>query len=769
MRQDDTPDAGGLGSGYAASMLAKAFFTFDTHADPAVRELAAARVLRWQHVLAHTLSGKVEYGSRTPLPGIPDWVTLDVATGGFATGGLLAGGPLTDAERTLASNRPGIRAGSERRDLNAYYLSEDGVAELQARLADGAYSIDLPEEAALMVVAWLLSQGQAQAARDLVQTLMPFFDRLRFYPSRWIGPGEPGAGIFVSTAGEVARLLSRLQAQPRIAAQRATVHGLLPRHDRAVALFLETVEDDWPCRRYPEGWAQRAAALIAEVHAAQAMPGQAVSNASRRHRHKRELFDLLACCAHTPEALTGRQVGRIRRIVQDYVTAHGTPDSDGLRALRVRQGNDVAAPGYHDIARLIAARLQAYSEETGVQDLAPVLEPLSDAEAHSLGLPSGAIVPAPVARRVRRCQSGTISELVTQGLIGSSECLATLVPQITASLQGGGFVDPALRALHGSTYQAFRRRRSLLLLNLARQAAFKDLPWIAAVESYRQPAQADSADARAALVDIASLSWAAFPHAPLPNKLLQELSALLERGQWDLPLVDELAADIFMGRFSPKFVEAARQAAALLDGTLYANYYAINTQEVMSLPSPRKTRGTDGKVDALGRFCAARAGVQAGFGSVAANGMVIEQQQILTTHNLAVLAAGAGLAPLFQDRFGPLALSAFKWLCARQQMKIDGWHARLRMLRNTAYAWRQAMFFLSMLPSAEQDATIAAMETHLSAQSAEFQQRFRPAMNGLHQAARGARLPQHEAGEQGARVFRGWAATPHWLMPPDSR
>ena len=52
-----------------------------------------------------------------------------------------------------------------------------------------------------------------------------------------------------------------------------------------------------------------------------------------------------------------------------------------------------------------------------------------------------------------------------------------------------------LSGLYGQAYAAFRRRRSLLLLNLEHQVRFDELPWIAAL----QPFRADSADtARAA-------------------------------------------------------------------------------------------------------------------------------------------------------------------------------------------------------------------------------------------------------------------------------
>src|SRR5262249_20586901 len=134
-----------------------------------------------------------------------------------------------------------------------------------------------------------------------------------------------------------------------------------------------------------------------------------------------------------------------------------------------------------------------------------------------------------------------------------------------------------------------------------------------------------------------------FPYAILPNKLLQELRALATGADLAIPLVDEVAADIFMGEFSPKFLEAARWAAELLQGSLYAAYYGIDYATIRLLTERRGTkRGPRG--DPIGaargvfvRLWGARGGVPRGTGDPATNGMIIEQQQILTTHNLAAL------------------------------------------------------------------------------------------------------------------------------------
>ncbi|HUE84108.1 MAG TPA: hypothetical protein VMM84_18540 [Pyrinomonadaceae bacterium] len=52
---------------------------------------------------------------------------------------------------------------------------------------------------------------------------------------------------------------------------------------------------------------------------------------------------------------------------------------------------------------------------------------------------------------------------------------------------------------------------------------------------------------RQALEEVTLLTGTSFPHAIIPNKLLQELRALVKGAGLDIPLVDEVAADIFMG------------------------------------------------------------------------------------------------------------------------------------------------------------------------------------------------------------------------------
>jgi len=144
--------------------------------------------------------------------------------------------------------------------------------------------------------------------------------------------------------------------------------------------------------------------------------------------------------------------------------------------------------------------------------------------------------------------------------------------------------------------------------------------------------------------------------------------------------------------------------------------------------------------------------------------MIIEQQQILTTQNLAALFLGLELAKVLRGQLGEMAKQCFGWICRRHQMKVDTWHARLVMLKNTAYAWRQMVLFLALLPAKAVDDFLGWADGHLAKQPEEFQNRFRPALRGLVLAADGRSLDSESAKESDARRFLGWSKTRHWLL-----
>ncbi len=727
----------GVNPGYAAFQIAKALATSEEHEDVQTRERAKQRIAKWETVLRNIGSGSAEYGSRTPVEGVPAWATLEVITGGFATGGLLAAGPLQEHEKRLLETLPELRDGEYRSALNWYFLTDAGLADLRKWLQTGCYDVAVPEEGALLVAAWLAEKGHAAAARDLIETLSPYFPSLRFYPIPLERPRRFGSRMHVQDVGAVLDNLRQIKPNKRVLAQKEAVDVWAPLYDRMVALFLETVEDDWPCQQYPAGWPDRALALLGE-YAELRKEYRLCKKLERTNQHYGQLREFLGKCARNPKALTGREAGRIRLILARYVQKRGAPDSAGRLELRRRQATDVSAPTHHQIARVVISRLEKHAKDDGLDRVDHLNQPVKRDEAASTMVPEGTSVPRCLQRKVERCLNEAVEVLIERGLITSGETLAKVLPQITADLRAAAITDPTLRPLYAAIYRAFRRRRSLLLLNLEKQVQIEELPWVAAIDRFRRESLSSRELARQTLEEIVIVALASFPHAILPNKLLQELRALVKGADLDIPLVDELAADIFMGQFSGKFVESAKLAADLLTGTLYATYYGIDYEDIRRIPGERDAtkrkrfwQQPTKEDNGFAKLCASRAGVSLGTWDPAQNGMIIEQQQILTTQNLAALFVGLDLTQALQGQLDEMAKHCFRWICRRLQMKVDQWHGRLIMLKNTAYAWRQMVFFLSLLPKEAMADFLRWAEQHLAEQTGDFQNRFQPALQGL--------------------------------------
>jgi hypothetical protein len=220
-----------------------------------------------------------------------------------------------------------------------------------------------------------------------------------------------------------------------------------------------------------------------------------------------------------------------------------------------------------------------------------------------------------------------------------------------------------------------------------------------------------------------------------------------------------------MGAFSMKFLLAAQQAAQLLRGTFYERYYAIPTGLILQLDDREKKWGKDAS-PGFAALCTERAGAKSEGWSVARNGTILEQAQILTTHNLALLFDGLGLLETLRPALPYLAQQCFRWVVRQQTMKVDLWKAQLQMVKNTAYAWRQMVFFLSFLDRPAQEAFLAWAREHFQKQGEAFTRKFEPAMAGLEWACAGNEFDASgRAGRKGeARRFLGWTDGRHWLF-----
>ncbi|MFE6667354.1 hypothetical protein ACFVFH_27800 [Streptomyces sp. NPDC057697] len=759
---DDAEQQHSAGAGHAPAypraMRAQAFRTWLTHDDAGTRDRAATRVDRWQSVLSGMAEGRLTIGSRTPVAGLPVWVTPEVVRGGFATSAASAEGPLQPYEREAAS-RAGVPA--ERGALFAYCLTEAGLARLYALLDSGRYEIAVPEEAALLFVAWLVRAGDVAGALELVEVLEPWADRLRFTPRPSDLPAPDARAVHRRTVGDVGASMSARRPHSGVETQREALSVWQPFGDELLAHWLETAGTGRVLDRVPdEAWRERGAVLLRRYREL-----AAAHTRCTKHRDPKENLGILRGALEETVAgrpLDARRLGLLRHAVESMVRRRGRPGSARHGALRARQAAQAARPSHHALAQLVLRRLSGLPQRTGTADTAPLVSDVSAHEATETGLPEGAVIPATVRRVVEAALSAPISTLVERGVVPSAEVLAELVPQLVAATGSQEYQDRALRTLVAAHYRAFRNRRSLLLLHLARQTRVEELPWIRAVSAYRSDDRGQEA-VLTLLRRLGELAVQAFPGTLLPNPLVREFGVLARRSEAGAPFVEELASDIFMGTFTPKFLAAARVAADLLGGTLYERYYAIDYAAVRnlavieaseSLGRSHRARTSPG----FAKLCAERAGEPSVRGwSVAANGKVIEQAQILTTHNLATLVGRIGIRP--EPGWGDLALRCFATVCLLTA-RIHGNPRPLSTIKDAAYAWRQMVFCLSLCDAAEQARVIARLDEETARHPEHVRARLAPALTGLRRAAAGA---SPDTG--GGRRFLGWTIGPHWLRP----
>lgn len=681
---------------------------------------STSRAEAWRSTFEAMLNGQLAVGSRQPVADLPSWVTLEVLPGGFASGKALAAGPLEVFEEELALDLDMDPEACTRLQLNAHFLTPQGRERLEQWLDRGTYRVEVPEEGALLVVAWLLRQGKEELALQVLEATTPYMDRLRFYPrpADHERPGGPEA--FLRSVDELRSRLLGLQTPTTIEIEREALTVWQPFYERLTELMAETLEGDppWPFQTFPSGWQQRAQQLWSQYQQMRKLHPHCHRKPKGNRRH---LLEALQVVCQDPKNLKPRQVGMVARVLQDIAARRGVPLRADWQARRQEARAQILQPSPAELAPALLGRLKGQPGEHGLIDPEAWLYPLSSDEACHLGLSPGKSLPGRLRRMLTPCKIAPLTQLVQEGILGSAEVLAQVLPQVTGQLQAEVFAEPTLRNLYSALYQAFRRRRSLLLLNLEHQVRLHELPWIAALKDLPRNPDAQGT-ARRALVETLFLGLNTWPQQPFPNKLLQELEALSRLAGLPLPIVEELAADIFMGRFTSKFAEAANLTVEFLQGRLYQIYF--------DLPLSGRFTGKS-----FGELCMARAGVSGRSFRPAVNGTILEQAQILTSHNLATFCAALqGQLQLPSD----LSQRCYEWILAELQRPAPDAHSRLIRRKNCAAAWRQMVFFLSLVGTEE----VAGFLEWAA-------RRPVPYLEGLRQAASGARP---------SLVWLGWEA-----------
>lgn len=776
----------GASSGYAWGQLQLAVERAQRAGDRGARARAEQKLRGWQLVLDGMAGGTLLVGSRTPVENTPAWVTLEVMHGGFASGRHLAEQPLDDDELALLSGPAAAAAGSTPREaLNLWFLSDAGQRLLQDALESERYRVDLPEHSALLVVTWLLRHEHFELALDLVSTLRPLMHRLRFTP-RIVESSKPqGATVHVASVADVREPLRAAETNPQITSMLNTIRVWNPLYDRLVALWCATVEGElpmltraeggpvvggWPGCVWPDDWVAQRQNWLSEFEAAQTTVAF-----FGRHAHPKSNFARLVDVlkdSNGSEELQPSTAGWVRRALANTISKHGVPDSEQRAALRAAQMGVASRPTHAELAHVLAARLDRLPGEGGLPFLEPLVTEVTEQEVGTAH--AGAQMPDHLVAKIRRALEAPLDELVQHRVITSGEVLARVLPQITSHALALNIADPRLAQVFGQTYAAFRRRRSLLLLNLEHQVGIEELPWVEAISTFRTGKQDAARAARHSLSEVTLLALTAFPQAILPNPLVRELGALCTPAGIDVPLVEEVAADIFMGTFTTKWRRSAIAASSLLDASLYARYYDIPHAETW-LAEDAPVRRTMWKRSAPGgntaedfaRLCASRAEASEGTGSgsyVARNGTILEQSQILTTHNIVQLVDALELGQRLRDLAPALAATCFSWVTDQHTQPQHDWRAQLQKIKNSAYAVRQAILFLNhCTPETQRD---IATTWRADLERSERTRVLLPVADGLLHVIRGGAFDAsgHADGLGTGRRFLGWTVGRHWLL-----
>lgn len=674
--------------GYAWGQFRKAQSTAGVPLDPDVKARAEQRKRSWLRVLVGMATGRIRVGSPTPVKGFPAWLTPEIVRGGFATGAAAASGPLEQDEIALAKHL-GLEHG--RAPLFAWYLSDQRLRKLGAWLESGLYRLDLPEHGALLCVAWLLRQGREDDASQLVRALEPWAERVRFWPYDLDGPEVPG--VHVATLPVVSARLSRKRPRRQVEAERETLSVWNPFTDKVLNHWWVTRSSEGVLgAAFPPQWANEAKELLAEYQRLAAENTLTKRHASPKGNLQILLSGLSACVAGKPDPSAIR---RVRVAVGNMVAKRGEASSSRLAELRSAQARIAARPSHAALAHDAAARLNETGRKGAVEDPLALLRGTPAEALHS------------VRAITRQATQATLPVLLRRRIIRSAEMLAELAPQLTAEAVASRYADASAGLLAKRIYRAFSNRRSALLLNHKSQVTIKALPWFSLMEQTGVRHQRHTL-AHAQAVDLAMLALRHFPGTPLPNSLIREITGLFEIASADVPLTFELASDIFMGSFRPVFLRAAQEAATMVGGTLYARYYGIDYDEILAMGTVQQTspwaRRTS-RVPEFDTLVRSRAGTTRALwgGDVVANGKTIEQAQILTTQNLAVLVkAGIDLD------WGSQAHEA--WNATKNHLAKATGPKSLHHRKNAAYAWRQTVVYLSLVPT-EQAADFVCDQT----------------------------------------------------------
>ncbi|MFF4387353.1 hypothetical protein ACFY0G_11315 [Streptomyces sp. NPDC001552] len=573
-----------------------------------------------------------------------------------------------------------------------HYLTDEGLARLWSMLDSGRYEVLAPEEAALLCVAWLVRAEETGSAAALVEELRPFAGEVRFAPHPAERPVPAADAVHVRTVGEVAGALARRTPRPDIEAQHEALTVWRPFEDELLDHWLRAGADAE--KDAGRGGGQGSGQDVGD----DAGPGE---GAALLARYRRLAAAHTRCTRHLDpksnpavlrraleERVAGRELsprlaGLLRHAVASMVAKRGRPGCAEHARLRRAQARQADRPAHQALAALVLRRLAPLDVSRGLEDVGPLIGPVTAEEAEECGLPAGTVVPASVRATVTAARSASLDTLLEHGLIPSAEVLGEVAEQLIATHTARGYADASLRTLIAATYRARRGRRYPLWWSPEHHARITELPWVRAVA----PWAADPVEeARSTLRMLAEACVRAFPGTGLPNLHVRALSGLARLAELPVPFAAEPLADARSGMADPAVLAAVQELADAEDRYGFA------------------------------QLCAERAGRPGQ--PLASDPAVMEQARILTTSNLATLVVHAGIAP--RGGWEGPARGAFAAATGKAATA-----------KGAACAWRQLLFHLALCDADEQARVLTWIDARAARLPARTAARISPPLADL--------------------------------------
>lgn len=682
---------------------------------------------------------------------------------------LRAGGPLLPHERALCERLGIDPKRGPRLYLNGWHLGA-GLSQMRDLLNRGGFALTRSHEGVALFIAWLLEQGHDDAAAAMLAPFTPFLTEVRLYPQPCDEPSDLPLPQCIRLIEETRKVLRAVPQSQRTTALRTAIRIWLPLFDRVVSLFAETRDPQGqPCQHWPSDWRARAAETVDAVRSAGLMP---------HRRHFMFLFRILEIAVNDPASLTARHIGRVRLILDDIARTRGLPGDPRHEALRDRQQAEARKPSQHDLAQVVAQRLDNVPARAGLTDIEPWVRPVTEQEAAAFDIAVASPVSAFVRKEVERSLSAPIHELGARGVFREPDDILPVYNGLAANAQRAWFADPRVNRVYEKQLAASHWGEETFLSTLPARK------WLHALMAFTQiDVRSAWADELTVLVDTLIRT---FPHdpipmsfwsAPAPDAVLRMLRYVASEANitlpappsppppgwmfWKrdpapsapsearIPLEARLTNAAFFASSTPERLHAIQLAGPLLADTPYARYYDIDYAHLNTNPRLQTYgRHTAAELENLcterarashlpprsrGKKNKGAAGHPPDLTRIAVNDLeILEQAHVLSANNLALLLTALPLSVNDPDVLERLSQLCFTWICKRLSVILGADRRQNYRRARIAHAWRYMLAYQSLIRPSRFDAFTAWARQHLSRSPSHVRALLEPYVEGLH-------------------------------------